>query len=113
MQKKNLSLGKLEDDPSTRTIFRTLKRHVREGQPKSVSLHPELQNKNFTSMESTLSSEITKPDKKIQNTYFEKNFVLEAIPLDEVSKNIKSIKNNKPGSAKVGAISKSQQPRSF
>ena len=34
--KRDLNVEKLGDNPSTRTIFRTLKGHVREGQPKSV-----------------------------------------------------------------------------
>ena len=71
---RDLNFEKLGDNPSTRTIFRTLKGYVREGQRKSVSLHPKLLNEYFPLIGSNLSSEITESDQKIQNTYFEKTF---------------------------------------
>ena len=74
--KRDLNFKKLGDNPSTRTIFRTLKGHIRERQPKSVSLDPELLKEYFTSIGSILSSEITESDQKVQNSYFEKTFVL-------------------------------------
>ena len=93
--KRDLNFEKLCDNPSTRTIFKTFRGHVREGQPKSVSFDPEMLNEYFTSIGSILSSEITESDQKIHNTYFEKTFVLEPIAIDEVSKIIKSIKTKK------------------
>ena len=93
--KRDLNFEKLGNNPSTRTIFRTLKGHIREGQPKPVSLDSELLNEYFTSIGSILSSEITESDQKMQNVYFEKTFVLEPIALDEISKIIKSMKNKK------------------
>ena len=93
--KRDPNFEKLGDNPSTRTIFRTLKGHVGEGQPKSVSLAPELLNEYFTSIGCIPSSEIIESDKKKQNTYFMKIFVLEPIAIDEVSTIIKSIKKKK------------------
>ena len=93
--KSDLNFQNLGDNLTTRTICRTLEGHVRERQTKSISADPELLKDIFTSRGSILSSETTESDQTIQNTYFEETFVQEPIALDEVSKNIKSVKKNK------------------
>ena len=55
---------------STRTVFRTLIWHVREGQPKSTSLDLELINEDFTSIGSILTTESTE-SKTTEHVFWE------------------------------------------